>query len=125
MMLVYPTKQLQSLGFVEHPDGASYADAVLGANFGSEYRGAERLHVRSFVNQIGQIPEPVAQGVAYSILPRSGVLAFPGRERLSIAPFPEPSILQLHLITLKRKTRSPRAEKLAGIVRKGAAKLAS
>ena len=118
-------EQLQSLGFVEHPDGASYADAVLGANFASEYRGAERLHVRSFVNQIGQIPEPVAQGVAYSILPRSGVLAFPGRERLSIAPFPEPSILQLHLITLKRKTRSPRVEKLAGIVRKGAAKLAS
>lgn len=115
---------LQSLGFVQHPDGAFYADAVLGANFASEYRGTEGLHVRSFVNQIGQIPALVAHGLAYSILPRSGVLTFPARERLSVASFPEASNLQLHLITLKRKTRSPRVEKLARLIREEAGKLA-
>jgi len=116
-------EDLQALGLVNHPDGALYADAVLGANFASEYCGAESLRVRSFVNQIGQIPAPVAQGVAYSILPRSGVLAFPEREKLSIAPFPQPSILQLRLITLKRTTRSLRVEKLARLITQEAGKL--
>lgn len=116
-------EDLQALGLVQHPDGALYADAVLGANFASEYRGTESLRVRSFVNQIGQIPAPVAQGLAYSILPRSGVLAFPQREKLSIASFPQSSVLQLHLITLKRKTRSPRVEKLARLIREEVGKL--
>lgn len=116
-------EDLQSLGFVQHPDGALYADAVLGANFASEYRGTESLRVRSFVNQVGQIPAPVVQGLAYSILPRSGVLAFPQREKLSIASFPQYSVLQLHLITLKRKTRSLRVEKLARLIREEVGKL--
>lgn len=116
-------ENLQALGLVQHPDVALYADAVLGANFASEYRGAERLLVRSFVNQIGQIPAPVAHGLGYSILPRSGILAFPEREKLSIASFPQSSVLQLHLITLKRKTRSPRVEKLARLIREEGGKL--
>ena len=116
-------EDLQSLGYIQHPDGASYADAVLGANFGKEYRGAERLHVRSFVNQIGQIPEPVAQGLGYSILPRSGILGFPARNQVSIAAFPQPSVQQLHVIALKRETRAPRLEKLARLIREVAGKV--
>lgn len=114
---------LQALGMVQHPDGALYADAVLGANFASEYRGTDSLRVRSFVNQIGQILAPVAQGLAYSILPRSGVLAFPQREKLSIASLPQSSVLHLHLIMLNRKTRSPRVEKLARLIREEVGKL--
>jgi DNA-binding transcriptional LysR family regulator len=116
-------EDLQSLGLVQHPDGATCADAVLGANFADDYRGAEQLRVRSFVNQIGQIPAPVAKGLAYAILPRSGVLAYPGREKLSIVSFPKPSVLQLHLITLKGKTLSPRVEELAGLIREEVGKL--
>lgn len=116
-------EDLQTLGLVQHPDGASYADAVLGANFASEYRGAESLHIRSFVNQIGQIPAPVLQGLAYSILPRSGVHAFAGRDKLTIASFPHSSTLQLHLIALKRKAHSLRVRKLIRLVRKEAGKL--
>ena len=116
-------EDLQALGLVQHPDAALYADAVLAANFASEYRGAERLRVRSFVNQIGQIPAPVTQGLAYSILPRSGVLAYPERKKLSIASFPRPSILQLHLIALKRTNRSPRVEKLVRLIREEVGKL--
>lgn len=115
---------LQALGYVQHPDGAAYADIVLGSYFASEYQGAERLHVRSFVNQIGQIPEPVARGLGYSILPRSGVLAYPKRDRLAIARFERRCLLQLHLVELRRKRRSPRTEKLVSIVKREAVKLA-
>ena len=116
--------QLQSLGFIRHPDAAAYADAVLGANFAKDYRGTDRLQVRSFVNQIGQIPEPVARGLGYAILPRSGVLAYPAREKLATAQFAQPSFLELHLVELKRRRRSARIEKLAGLIRKEAGKLA-
>ena len=116
-------EDLQSLGFIQHPDGTSYADAVLGSNFGKEYRGAERLQVRSFVNQIGQIPEPVARGLGYSILPRSGVLAFQRREQLIVARLPKPSFLQLKLLELKRRTRSARIQKLVNLIRREAGKL--
>jgi DNA-binding transcriptional LysR family regulator len=40
--------------------------------------------VRGFVNQIGQIPAPVAQGVGYTLLPRSGVEAFARRDLLKV-----------------------------------------
>lgn len=119
-----PTLQgLQALGFIQHPDGARYADRVLGANFADDYPGAEGLRIRSTVNQIGQIPAPVAAGLGYTVLPRSGVLAFPGRDRLAIAELPQPSMLELRLIELRGKSRSKRIEKLVDLVRREAAKL--
>lgn len=114
---------LQDLGYIQHPDGPRYADLVLGANFAPEYRGAEKLRIRSSVNQIGQIPAPVAGGLGYTILPRSGILAFPDRDKLSSPPLAQPTLLELRLIWLKGKTRSKRAEKLARIVREEAGRL--
>ena len=116
-------EDLQSLGYIQHPDGSNYADAVLGVNFESDYQGAERLRVRSFVNQIGQIPEPVAGGLGYSILPRSGILAFQRREQLIVARFPKPIFLQLKLLEPKRRTRSARIQKLVNLIRREAGKL--
>ena len=114
---------LQELGYIHHPDGPRYADLVLGANFAPDYRGWETLRIRSSVNQIGQIPAPVASGLGYTILPRSGILAFPDRDKLVIAPLAQPTLLELRLIWLKGKTRSKRAEKLARIVREEAGRL--
>lgn len=75
---------LNTLGFVGHPDGNEYADALLGPNFPAAYQGAERLRVRTSVNQIGQILTPVAEGVGYSILPKSSVDAFARRQEVRI-----------------------------------------
>lgn len=79
---------LEARGFIDHPDGASYADELLKLNFPEAYPGADRLRIRGFVNQIGQIPAAVAAGVGYTLLPRSGVAAFAGRDRLSLAALP-------------------------------------
>lgn len=108
---------LQALGMIQHPDAGAYADAVFGTHFAAEYHGADRLHIRSFVNQIGQIPEPVARGLGYAILPRSGVLAFAGRDRLAIAPCPQPTVLDLQLVQRKRGPRPARIDKLIALIR--------
>lgn len=73
---------LERLGFIAHPDGFAYADELLSANFPQDYQGVDRLRIRSFINQVGQIPEPVAHGVGYTILPRSGVDAYPRHDAL-------------------------------------------
>lgn len=81
-------EDLQDRGFIAHPDGFAYADDLLRMNFPEDYAGADRLRLRGSVNQIGQIPAPVAQGIGYTLLPRSGVEAFAGKAQLGIAPLP-------------------------------------
>ena len=75
---------LNNLGFVAHPDGDEYADELLGRNFPKDYQGSDHLRTRTSVNQIGQILTPVAEGLGFAILPRSGVNAFARRGDVSI-----------------------------------------
>ncbi|PZX13264.1 LysR family transcriptional regulator [Celeribacter halophilus] len=81
--------RLNALGFVGHPDGYAYANELFALNFSQEYLGSDRLRLRTFVNQIGQIPLPVAQGLGYTILPRSGIDPFPHQDALKILPLPK------------------------------------
>jgi DNA-binding transcriptional LysR family regulator len=81
-------ESLEDRGFVAHPDGFAYADDLLLLNFPETFTGADRLTVRTFVNQIGQIPSPVAKGIGYTLLPRSGIEAFSERDRLKVVALP-------------------------------------
>lgn len=81
--------ELQGRGFIAHPDGPAYADDLLKPNFPGAYPGADGLRLRGWVNQIGQIPAPVARGIGYTLLPRSGVEAFAQRDHLKVVPLPE------------------------------------
>ncbi|NIA68637.1 LysR family transcriptional regulator [Pelagibius litoralis] len=99
-------KDLEARGFVAHPDGFAYADELFAFNFPDDFKGSDRLHVRAFVNQISQIPAPVAHGIGYTLLPRSGVEAFPRREDLRIAPLIKTRRHELWL-TFERGRRMP------------------
>lgn len=79
---------LDDLGFVAHPDGFTYADELFSLNFSETFKGAERLRVRTFINQISQIPAPVASGIGYTLLPRSGVEAFADKDSIRIVELP-------------------------------------
>ena len=104
---------LDRLGLVAHPDVQTYADAVLGANFPDTYRGAHHLRVRSAVNQIGQIPAPVAKGAGYTLLPRSGLAAFAQADQITVATLPRPQYQDLWLITRRHQTRTARRDRIA------------
>ncbi|WP_353844924.1 LysR family transcriptional regulator [Rhizobium sp. CSW-27] len=109
--------ELQELGFIGHPDGFAYAEELFAANFRSEFGGAEQLRLRSFINQIGQIPEPVAQGIGYTILPRSGVDPHPKRAMLRCASLPNPVRHSLYLIERKAVVRAARMMRVAEVVK--------
>lgn len=101
-------EHLNDLGFVAHPDGFAYADDLLSLNFAEDYMGADHLRIRTFVNQIGQIPIPVAQGLGYTILPRSGVEAFPNPRDLSIFQLPNRRYNDLWLVTRQGRSQFAR-----------------
>lgn len=101
-------QRLNDLGFVAHPDGFAYADDLLSLNFPDDYRGAEQLRVRTFVNQIGQIPVPVARGLGYTILPKSGVEAFSHQQDLSIFQLPKRRHQALWLISRQGRAQFAR-----------------
>lgn len=115
---------LEARGFIAHPDGWLYAEEVLALNYPDEFRGAERLAMRAFVNQIGQIPAPVAQGVGYTILPSSGVGAFAERDRIVIAALPRPRHRELWLLQRQGRALPARVERVAELVAGVAAGLA-
>jgi hypothetical protein len=58
-------------------------------NFLKEYKGSDRLRMRTYGNQIGQIHIPVAQGVGYTISPEFGVNAFSGKRDVAIVQLPK------------------------------------
>jgi DNA-binding transcriptional LysR family regulator len=107
---------LEALGFIAHPDGLAYADALLGANFPAEYPGSDRLRQRSFINQIGQIAEPVARGIGYTILPRSGVESFVGKDRLIVVPLANRVQHELWLIQRKGRSLPARTQRLGSSI---------
>lgn len=104
--------ELDALGFIAHPDGFNHADELLGANFPVDYPGADRLTRRSFINQIGQIPEPVVRGLGYTILSRSGVDSSPRRDRLSVPALPNPVQHELWLIQRRSRVLPARSQKV-------------
>ncbi|WP_371154371.1 LysR family transcriptional regulator [Jannaschia sp. 2305UL9-9] len=114
---------LDARGFIAHPDGYAYADDLLKLNFPDDYPGADRLHLRGTVNQIGQIPAPVAQGIGYTLLPRSGVEAFTGKGGLRIAQLPRRRWHELWLATQRGRALSARLRHARALISQVAALL--
>ncbi|MGR3634239.1 MAG: LysR family transcriptional regulator [Limimaricola soesokkakensis] len=114
---------LEELGFIAHPDGWLYAEELFSLNYPKDFRGAEQLAVRAFLNQIGQIPAPVAQGVGYTLLPRSGYEAFADRDRVAVAELDHPRHRDLWLLRRRGRELPARVERVARLVTEVAARL--
>ncbi|MHA6346316.1 LysR family transcriptional regulator [Roseivivax sp. CAU 1761] len=114
---------LQNRGFIAHPDGYGYADDLLRLNFPDDYPGADRLRVRGSINQIGQIPAPVAKGVGYTLLPRSGVEAFSDKARLCVRQLSKRRWHELWLVLRRGRRLSARARHARDIIEEAAKQL--
>ncbi|WP_375228029.1 LysR family transcriptional regulator [Roseobacter sp. S98] len=109
---------LNKLGFVAHPDGYEYADELLGRNFAKEYQDSDHLRTRTSVNQIGQILTPVAEGIGYAILPRSGVDAFARRGEVSILNLPIKHHHDLWLTFRRGRSKFARIASMISLIEK-------
>lgn len=116
-------EHLENLGFIAHPDGYAYADELFSLNFPNAFKGSDRLRLRGFVNQISQIPLPVAQGIGYTLLPRSGVNAYPKKAKLRVATLPQTRHYDLWTIFRRGRDMPRRITRIAQLIQSIAAKL--
>ncbi|WP_457941091.1 LysR family transcriptional regulator [Mesorhizobium sp. 10J20-29] len=114
---------LEDIGFIAHPDGYAYADELFSLNFPEEFKGSDRLRVRGFVNQISQIPTPVAQGIGYTLLPRSGLDAYPDRQKLRVANLARERKFELWSIFQRGRILPKRVQRISELIRQIAGRL--
>lgn len=96
---------LTTLGLIDHPDAEQYVSLYLShcqepqlANL-----NINKIKISGFVNQIGQILDPVAKGLGFTVLPKSAIDSFPDRNKLKIFKAKQPVIETLFLV--KKRSR--------------------
>ena len=114
---------LEDLGFIAHPDGFAYADELFSLNFPDAFEGSDKLRIRTFVNQISQIPSPVAHGIGYTLLPRSGVNAYPGRDKIRVVQLPKSRHHDLWMVSRRGRTLPARVKRIAILIQSIASSL--
>ncbi|WP_429219645.1 LysR family transcriptional regulator [Aeromonas veronii] len=75
-------QHLCQLGFIDHPDGRSMAQRLLGRRYPGQR--VDEIPLRGFTNQIGLILEPVARSLGFTVLPRFAVTAFAQQEKIRV-----------------------------------------
>jgi LysR family transcriptional regulator, transcriptional activator of the cysJI operon len=91
LLLVAPKGQkvkgyesLVGLGYVNHPDGFSFAERLFEKNFPDEFAGMDGFPVTVFINQINRILDPVAEGLGFAILPETAVLRYHRKQEVQV-----------------------------------------
>ena len=94
---------LMNLGYIDHPNGAHYADQVLGQNYKDDFTGFKQIPTRGYINQLNQILLPVAQGLGFTVLPESTVDQYPDANVIRKASLNNQCQETYYLITKKYK----------------------
>ncbi|WP_046006032.1 LysR family transcriptional regulator [Pseudoalteromonas rubra] len=108
LLLVTPAKvhtpsweNLESLGFIDHPDGAHHSELLLSANF-AQFQHCAQFARKGFSNQINLILEPVSRGIGFTVLPAFAVEAFARREQIRVHSLKYPVSETIYLCTARR-----------------------
>lgn len=94
-------EELSTLGFVDHPDGAHYADRLLSANFKGVYQGLGKIKKTGYINQLSQILIPVSQGLGFTVLPQTAIWQFEQQSLLYVPKLNAPILDELFLARKK------------------------
>lgn len=80
---------LKELGYVNHPDGYAYAPPLLSKNFPDEFTGLGDIPVAVQINQLNRILDPVAEGIAFAILPETACERYHRRKEIQVVRLPK------------------------------------
>ncbi len=109
-------RDLERIGFIDHPDGQAMASRLFSRTFPGN-AGIRSLPCRGFINHIGMILEPVARGFGFSVIPQYARLAFPRQVAIHVVTRPTPVIDKLWLIHRAEWPLSARAERAIEFLR--------
>jgi len=111
---------LQSLGYINHPNGAFYARQVLSVNFPNRFKGFDSLPCRGSANQLMQILLPVSKGIGFTILPESTLHHSAYQSQLRSVPLNKPVFEHLYVTYKKHKPRTERSHLIEKLIRQNA-----
>ncbi|MGY0217774.1 LysR family transcriptional regulator [Endozoicomonadaceae bacterium StTr2] len=95
--------ELLELGFINHPDGFYHASLVFEKNMGCKFAGIQQLKVSGHINQLGQILDPVASGIGFTVLPESVVQSYTKKNHLKLVDLDSPVYESVFIIQKKRQ----------------------
>lgn len=108
---------LETLGFISHPDGQAMAGRLLSRRFpGSP--GIRHLPVTGYSNQVSLILESVARGLGFTVIPQFARKAFPRPDAIAVVAAPVEVVDTLWLIHRAEWPLSNRAMQAVDYVRK-------
>lgn len=108
---------LLTLGYIDHPNGAHYANQVLEKNYPDDFTGFQTLKRTGYINQINQILAPVAQGLGFTVLPESTLAHFSRPDLLERAPLKNPCRETIYRIAKKYQPLPQRYQQIDAILR--------
>lgn len=78
--------ELQQLGLIKHPDAEHYTSRYLRGSGEADLSAVQvsKIPVASYVNQLSQILYPIAQGIGFTVLPKSAIVSSPWFNELHI-----------------------------------------
>ncbi|MDH2375373.1 LysR family transcriptional regulator [Cobetia sp. 3AK] len=80
---IHDWRDLETLGFIDHPDGQDMASRLLSRRFPGN-PGVRSLPRSGSTNQISLILEPVARGLGFSVVPRHAREAFQNPQAIKV-----------------------------------------
>lgn len=110
---------LLDLGLINHPDAEHYLSLYFKQSKEQELTQLDvsKIPVIGSINQISQILEPIAQGIGFTVLPKSAVDSFPSPERLKVLKPKQPVMESLYLVCKKNRVLPARYDTFNSIIR--------
>lgn len=110
---------LLGLGLINHPDAEHYLSLYFKQSKEQELTQLDvsKIPVIGSINQISQILEPIAQGIGFTVLPKSAVDSFHSPERLKVLKPKQPVMESLYLVSKKSRALPARYTAFNSIIR--------
>lgn len=110
---------LLDLGLIFHPDAEHYLSLYFRQCEEQELKQLDigKVPIIGSINQISQILEPLAQGIGFTVLPKSAVDSFHSPELLKILQPQQPVMESLYLVSKRNRELPARYEVFNSIIR--------
>ncbi|KXI27281.1 LysR family transcriptional regulator [Paraglaciecola hydrolytica] len=102
-------QNLNSLGFIAHPDGQHHANLLFRDNY-VEFEHISQIKTSGFSNQISLILEPVSLGLGFTVLPAHAVAAFHSPHLITTFALAKPVNETIYLCTARHKSPANRVK---------------
>lgn len=112
------TLLIMETGLISHPDAEHYLSLYFRQCEEQELKQLDiaKIPVVGSINQISQILEPIANGIGFTVLPKSAVDSFHRPERLSILEPKTPVLERLYLVRKKNRELPKRYDEFNSVI---------